>query len=51
MQLRLLLQSLALPMGLTALGLLVLGLMLIGIHQHRMNRLRLSVMEGSSYGA
>ena len=34
-----------------ALAVLVLGLMLIGIHQHRMNRLRLSVMEGSSYGA
>lgn len=51
MQLRLLLQRLALPMGLWAVGLLVLGLILIGIHQYQMNRLRLSVKEGNSYAA
>ena len=51
MQLRLLLQNLALSTGLTALALLVLGLALIGVHQHQMNRLRQSVAEGNSYGA
>ncbi len=51
LQLQLLLSKLAIPFGLTALALFVLGLVLIGCHQRRMRRIRLSVLEGSSYEA